>query len=331
MRDRRFWTSPSLLLALLVWAVWAVAMFHGQRWHLFLEKGFMSVTMLLGSFVAGATSEGGGAVAFPVMTLIFGIEPPVARDFSLLIQSVGMTAASIAIFHMRTPIDRRALVVAGIGGAFGVIISLEWLAPILPGAYAKILFTSLWLSFAGALWQCNRDRERAIRSRITSLGMREVALFSAVGVLGGLVSGVLGSGLDILTFSLLVLGFRVSEAVATPTSVVLMASNALVGSLWKAGPGGSLSAEAWAYWWVCVPVVVVGAPVGAWFIRHRSRTTIANLLIASIVIQYVGALLILPLTPRLLVFSAVTVVLGGLVFTTMARVGAGASRRSTPA
>ena len=35
------------------------------------------------------TSEGGGAVAFPVMTLLLEIKPEVARDFSLMVQSVG--------------------------------------------------------------------------------------------------------------------------------------------------------------------------------------------------------------------------------------------------
>ena len=35
------------------------------------------------------TSEGGGAVAFPVMTLALKVCPRVARDFSLMIQSCG--------------------------------------------------------------------------------------------------------------------------------------------------------------------------------------------------------------------------------------------------
>lgn len=35
------------------------------------------------------TSEGGGAVAFPVMTLLLQIDPITARDFSLIIQSAG--------------------------------------------------------------------------------------------------------------------------------------------------------------------------------------------------------------------------------------------------
>jgi hypothetical protein len=47
--------------------------------------------MVFGALVAGLTSEGGGAVAFPVMTLALGIQPAVARDFSLMIQSCGQS------------------------------------------------------------------------------------------------------------------------------------------------------------------------------------------------------------------------------------------------
>ena len=36
--------------------------------------------------VIGMTSEGGGAVAFPVMTLLLGVHPSVARDFSVMVQ-----------------------------------------------------------------------------------------------------------------------------------------------------------------------------------------------------------------------------------------------------
>ncbi len=51
--------------------------------------------------IPGMTSEGGGAVAFPVMTLAFSIAPSLARDFSLVIQSCGMTAAAFTIFFMK--------------------------------------------------------------------------------------------------------------------------------------------------------------------------------------------------------------------------------------
>jgi uncharacterized membrane protein YfcA len=49
----------------------------------------MTITMLIGSFIGGATSEGGGAIAFPVMTLVLKLNPKVARDFSFMIQCCG--------------------------------------------------------------------------------------------------------------------------------------------------------------------------------------------------------------------------------------------------
>jgi len=45
--------------------------------------------MVFGAMIAGATSEGGGAVAFPVMTLALNISSTIARDFSIMIQSCG--------------------------------------------------------------------------------------------------------------------------------------------------------------------------------------------------------------------------------------------------
>ena len=49
------------------------------------------------------TSEGGGAVAFPVMTLALSITPAVARDFSLMIQSCGEKKYSASIQRSNHP------------------------------------------------------------------------------------------------------------------------------------------------------------------------------------------------------------------------------------
>ena len=50
----------------------------------------------------GMTSEGGGAVAFPVMTLALNITPAVARDFSLMIQSCGENKYLASIQRIRS-------------------------------------------------------------------------------------------------------------------------------------------------------------------------------------------------------------------------------------
>ena len=318
------WSLPPVLAtAVFVWVAWLVLMARQDAWHLFQDNWFMSVTRVFGSFIAGATSEGGGAVAFPVMTLAFDIAPHVARDFALMIQSVGMIAAAVTIALSGIAIERRAVVFAGLGGAVGMLIGLELIAPRLSPPFVKMFFTSFWLSFALALYWTNRRRHRQVLPRIADYRPQHAAVLFAVGVLGGVISGLTGSGLDILTFSLLVLAFRISEKIATPTSVVLMGGNALVGFLYKWTLASQpLAAEAWNYWYVCVPIVVVGAPVGARFIATRSRLFIAGFLYLSIGVQFVAALLLVPQTGPLLLFCAATIVGGGLLFRTMDRVGA---------
>jgi len=310
-----------LPLIVAVWFVWALAMAASDRWALLGDGWFMSVTMAFGSFVAGATSEGGGAVAFPVMTLFLAIDPSVARDFSLMIQSVGMTAASMTILLTGIRVERRAILWASLGGAVGIVLGLEHVAGLLSPSFAKMLFTATWLSFAVALFMINRYQEREVHREITHFLPRHAALLCVTGVVGGLVSSITGSGLDITVFSLLVLRLRINETVATPTSVVLMAINALVGFGWKGGVRGEMAPEAWSDWWACVPVVVVGAPLGAWFIKRRSRQFVSGLLYVAIAIQTVAAAFIVPLTAGLLAFTGAVFLAGSVFFRWMASRG----------
>ena len=184
-----------------------------------------------------------------------------------------------------------------------------------------MLFMSTWLAFAFALYLINRYHEREVHAGITNFLPRHGVLLFATGILGGIITSITGSGLDISIFSLLVLRLRINEKVATPTSVVLMGINAAVGFLWKGAVRGDLAPEAWNYWWVCVPIVVVGAPFGAWFIKHRSRLFVAGLLYASIGIQFVAALIIIPMNGKLVGFSVSIFLLGMLFFRWMANRG----------
>jgi len=296
-------------------------MHHADLWSLFESGWGMSVTMIFGSFIAGATSEGGGAVAFPAMTLLFDIRPAVARDFALMIQAVGMTAATILIVAQGIKVEWRAVIFGSVGGTIGMALGLTAIAPEVPPAHAKIFFTSLWLSFALALYLVNRNRAREVLDAIHEFRPAHAALLTSIGVLGGIVGSITGSGLDILTFSFLVLGLRISESIGTPTSVILMAANAVVGTSWKCGVLGGMEPEAIRYWYVCIPVVVVGAPLGARFIRNMPRLYIANFLYASILVQFVFALLVIPLTPGLIFTSLLTLGAGSALFWWMGRLG----------
>ncbi|NOR69106.1 MAG: sulfite exporter TauE/SafE family protein, partial [Methylomarinum sp.] len=83
----------------------------------------ITLTMVFGSFIAGATSEGGGAIAFPIFTKVLHISPLDSKVFSLAIQSIGMMAATLTIIVIRIKVEWRVILWASIGGLFGVVFS----------------------------------------------------------------------------------------------------------------------------------------------------------------------------------------------------------------
>jgi uncharacterized membrane protein YfcA len=293
--------------------LWIIYMFDTGQWSLFIDNWFMSVTMIFGSFIAGASAEGGGAIAFPVMTLIFDIMPYTARNFSLAIQSVGMTAAAIIILRNKYPVEFRYLIPASIGGGIGIIFGTFVIVPLVPSPYVKMLFVTLWLSFGIILFYINRIDKREVFSNLPELSKIELALLLFVGFSGGNLSAILGSGLDIFSFAYITVRYHLSEKVATPTSVVIMAINSLIGFSLHYFVIQDFAAEEFNYWMVSIPVVLIGAPLGAYYINRQTRDFVSWLLYIIITAQFVGALVIIKPGGGLLIFS-IAVFVFGLVF-----------------
>lgn len=169
---------------------------------------WMSVTMVFGSLVAGATSVGGAAVAFPVMTLVFDISPTVARDFALMIQTVGMLSAAFAIWYQRILVDWPCIFWCTLGGMVSTPVGLTALhfAGGLPPPIAKSIFLSSWLAFAVALALLNAQRGRQTHP-VTPYpkGPDDIywksRVYLVAGLLGGLLTVVSGSGMDLAAFA----------------------------------------------------------------------------------------------------------------------------------
>ena len=301
-------------LTVIVLIGWTLYMQTTNSWFLFEENWFMSVTMVFGSFIAGASSEGGGAIAYPAMTLLFNIGPDVARNFSFAIQSFGMTFAAIWIFLSNIKIEKNYLLIAGIGGAAGIVFGSYFIVPLISPGYAKMMFVSFWLSFGLALWVVNFVRKRESKEQLPILTTYQKTELLLIGVLGGIFSSIFGNGIDICTFAFVVLKYGLSEKVATPTSVILMASNAIIGALLHTFVMDSMQAEAVNYLLVCLPIVIFGAPFGAFFINQIGRKNISILLITIIVIQFITAILIIQPSFQLISFSVGIFLLGIVIF-----------------
>lgn len=303
-----------LFLAILMVLGWAVYMSLTHNWHLFKDNWFMTVTMIFGSFVAGASSEGGGAIAYPAMTLLFNIGPDVARNFSFAIQSFGMSFAAIWIFLSKIKIEKNYLLIAGVGGAIGIIFGSYFIVPLITPSYAKMMFVSFWLSFGMALWVVNFVQKRDSKEQLPVLTTYQKIELLLIGVLGGMFSSVFGNGIDICTFAFVVLKYGLSEKIATPTSVILMASNAILGTFLNVFVLDTMQAEAINYLLVCLPVVIFGAPLGAFVINQIGRKSIATILITIIVVQFITALIIIRPSFMNLMFSLGIFLLGIAVF-----------------
>ena len=313
-RWTRRYTGLVVLPIAVTLLVWGVFMSAAGHWSLFRTHGFMTLTMVAGSFIAGVSSEGGGAVAYPVMTLVFEIEPAVARNFSLAIQSVGMTAAALYIYARRIPVETTYLWLVAIGSVPGLVGGTYLVAPFVPPAYAKMAFVSFWLSYGLALFTINHVRDESAVERLPTLTLSQQAEMVGIGVVGGVLSAIFGNGVDICSFAFVTLKYRLSEKVATPTSVTLMAFNAVLGFALHALVLGDMQMEAYRFWWVCIPVVVFGAPFGAYVVSRVNRLYIAALLYVVIAVQFVSALFIIQPALPLLGFSVGVFAFGVVLF-----------------
>lgn len=274
-RDYAFVIFPLLILGF-----WLS--YRGPDWAIENFKIHLSIaiTMIFGSFVAGGTALGGGAVAFPVLTKLLSITPITAKLFSLGIQSFGMTAASITIFSRKIPIFSQAAKHTLVGAIPGVLISLIWIADSLPQLMTKTVFSSLLLSFAFILTFLGHHRMKCDDNDI-----KEMWLFPAIGFLGGVLSGVVGSGVDIVLFATLTMLLKKDLKKATATSVVVMAVISVIASGFNFFINKTLTEEVINCIFAAMPIVIVGAPVGAFVCSKLPVSTVFYSLVILIFIE----------------------------------------------
>lgn len=311
----RRWLYPALLTV--IYISWFSYMFLANRWELFQEYWPVSITMTLGSFVAGATAEGGAAVAFPVFTKVLHIPSSDARTFGLMIQAVGMTMAGVMIYVQRVKTIPQVIGWVSLGGIFGQLFGTYLFT--IPNPYPKILFTFVATAFGVAMIISRWFIQWSPRNDLPGWDNRYRALFFVVGILGGSFAAQTGSGIDMLTFIVLTLAFGMNEKISTPTTVVIMGLNSVVGFFLH----GIVSQDigiAWNYWLVAVPIVILGAPFGAYFASRVNRDGIIKFLLFLIGLELVTTLWLIPFNnvTQLLVTATAVAICAGLFWMMLA-------------
>ena len=307
------------------WAVWGLPALFTIGWFAFvltfghvgrvLDNWRSSGTMVFGSFVAGSTPQGGGAVAFPVFTKIIGISAPVARSFSIVIQATGMVMASLSILLSGRKVDWNALGL-GVGGGllgffFGIVVlgdpGTPFWSPRVDPAFVKVAFTIA--IFAVAVIVRLVAKRTTKYEAVPDWGFRSVLVMATFAFIGGVFSSLTGSGSDVFLFVFIVLVAGVTPRVAIPTSIIAMAMISVFGlfvfgflhgqldiglsdngaevvSVAGApfGPESAVQFDLFGIWLAAAPIVVWGAPLGAWVAAKVSE---------KIVIAFVASMALL--------------------------------------
>ena len=283
-----------MLIICVVWSVWFFNTGLKQIIELVSTHSVIMLTMLFGSFVAGSTSLGGGAVAFPVFTKVLSIPADIALVFSLAIQSVGMTAAMIILIVSKAAINQRIILGSVLPGAFGLYCSLFLINDWIVGSQIKLLFSLFSLCVAFMLiYEKQRDAKALASSDQTLEKPLPATLIMVGGFIGGLLSGLIGTGIDFVLFAFMMLFSSMGLKQAIATSVCVMAINAVIGFAMIYILSNSFSGIVVEYWLAAIPIVVVGAPLGALACRYFHRDIIFYLLMSLIVLDVTSTALIL--------------------------------------
>jgi uncharacterized membrane protein YfcA len=277
---KRSRARTALAVSLGVVLAWLLYVTTTDQWGRVADQWASSLTMVFGSFVAGSTPQGGGAVAFPVFTKALEFEPEVARTFALSIQSVGMGTAALAIVVTRRRVEWAVVRLMTPFAVAGVLVGLfalsrpgdDFWPSTLPPSYLKVVFTLLVAAMAFVVFLSYRTKLLLRPQQLPIWNRRVVTLLVVAGLIGGILSAQVGSGADLLLFIVVAVVLGVSPRVAVPTSVVVMAIVSIVGSAVLVLDGelarGPVSEpplpDMFGLWLAAVPVVALGAPMGSW-------------------------------------------------------------------
>uniref|UniRef100_A0A7E4W522 Membrane transporter protein n=1 Tax=Panagrellus redivivus TaxID=6233 RepID=A0A7E4W522_PANRE len=263
------------------------------------------------------------------MTLLLKLDPAQARDYSMMIQSVGMTCATFTIAWMGITVEWNSIIFCTIGAGVGIIFGLENVDNWLSGPEKKMLFVSIWVSFAISLWLLNSEDDRHAHDRIQNMSITKAVVLLVTGFIGGLCTAFAGSGVDICSFSILTLLFRVSEKTATPTSIVLMAVNSITGFFWRCFVMDAINPVVWMHFSTSVPIVVVVAPLGTLLASHFHRLVLATFVYVLEALALIGFLVTGP--PWYLILTGAGIIVFSLVFfNTVSRIGKWWDKRYDP-
>lgn len=222
-------------------------------------------------------------MAFPALNVFLHIDRVLARDFSMMIQSIGMTSASIFILTRKGAIlrDFKPLLTFIPVCFAGFVVGMLTLQTI-PVYLIQAFFLSLTATFVIAYYF--GDHRGGLDALRPHTRLEATALWVVL-FLGGMITSLFGTGADIILYTLLITHFDMKEKPATYISIVLQAALSILGFGYRAFIDHGLSHFQIQTWLCAFPVVLFMAPFGAYILARINVNALLLAIIALNVMQ----------------------------------------------
>jgi len=280
----RYWKAY-IVAFLIIWVAVVSAFGYwaevGRHWPI-------SMVMILGSLVAGSTPMAGGTVAFPILVLVFHQQASNARNFGLIIQSIGMTSAMLFIIGRKVAIPVRVLLGSTGGAAIGFGVGTFLIAPHVQSSLVKLLFSCLWMSF-GLLTLSKNAEICGLKGKGPGDTPSAELIGLAAGLIGGTMASMIGVGVEMAVYAVMVLVFRTDLKIAIPTAVSAAALASVEGAALHLYLG-DIDSQALFNWLAASPIVIFGAPTGAWLVSILPRMKVLYFVSGLCVFQFIWTL-----------------------------------------
>ena len=247
------------IILVLVFAIWLI-MFPYFSEDFFSRFYYMPFLGIIAATVANTTPAAAGIVYFPVLTQLH-INPLTAVQFSLVIQAYGMGLGTLKWYLVNKKLFiKNVIPICLFGGIIGIIISIVFI-PIENTEFLTIGFNLVAFIFTQVIFLSILSKHKYPNSEIDLTPCNIIILF-AFSLLGGLISGWIGFGIDTMFYFLLTFIFKINPAIAIVTSISLMAALSIVGTLLNA----IFNQIPLALWYSAVPgVTIAGLFLAAYF------------------------------------------------------------------
>ncbi|HOJ90241.1 MAG TPA: sulfite exporter TauE/SafE family protein [Saprospiraceae bacterium] len=200
--------------------------------------GYLAAILI--GVVLGLIGGGGSILTVPLLVYLFGINPVTATSYSLFIVGLTSTVGSIHYFRMGL-VNIKTAFLFGIPSIIAVFITRAYILPAIPYELITIgtfiVTKDIFLMLLFAMLMIGASYNMIKKSNINSIldeNQKWANLKIALkGIMVGTITGLVGAGGGFLIIPALVLLRKLPMKEAVGTSLLIIASNSLIGFLGK--------------------------------------------------------------------------------------------------